>query len=114
VAIDPASPARAELVALLVHHGIERAHANAWDDAIVDYRKALEVDPDSAAASYDLSLALEQRGDHEAAWAAVEKSLAIQPTRRAQIHLAIVLDSLGRRRQARDALAKARSMPADD
>jgi Tfp pilus assembly protein PilF len=45
-----------------LHFGILAAQRNLWDEAIFRWKKAVELDPDSAAAHNNLAVAYEQKG----------------------------------------------------
>jgi protein O-mannosyl-transferase len=59
--------------------GIVLAGCQRADEAIVHYRKALELNPDYADAHYNLGIALENSGRVDEAVAHYQKSLAIRP-----------------------------------
>ena len=50
-----------------------------FDDAIVSYKKALEIKPDHAEAYYNMGIALKNKGDLEAAINSYKKALEIKP-----------------------------------
>jgi membrane associated rhomboid family serine protease/Flp pilus assembly protein TadD len=79
IALEPDESHRRALVAMVVNHGVALARADRHDEAIAEYRRAIELEPEHAIAHYDLGLALARKDDHEAAIAAFERSLALRP-----------------------------------
>src|SRR5450759_1176497 len=57
----------------------ELSRAKSWDDAITNYRKALELEPNDAATHYNLALALKYKGDPREALKEFEAALALRP-----------------------------------
>src|SRR5437667_4997242 len=62
-----------------LHFGIDVARKGLWDEARFRFEKAVELDPNNAAALNDLAVALEQQGDFDKARAAYEKALKLKP-----------------------------------
>ena len=56
----------------------EFARQKSWDQAIANYRKALEVEPNDALTHYDLALALKYKGEAKQAVDEFEAALAPQ------------------------------------
>src|ERR1022692_3355768 len=50
-----------------------------WDQAIANYRKALELDPNDALTHYNLALALKYKGDAQQAVEEFEATLRLKP-----------------------------------
>ncbi len=63
----------------LVKLADRRIEAGAKDEGIEDYRKALQVDPNSFLALYNLAGFAYERGDHERAWDLTRRALEIAP-----------------------------------
>ena len=62
-----------------VEFGINVAQRGLWREAIYRWEKAVELDPQYAAAFNDLAIAYEHEGQLEKARKAYEKALAIEP-----------------------------------
>src|SRR5256885_5573103 len=58
---------------------VEFSRAKAWDQAIVNYRKALDLEPNDATTHYDLALALKYKGDAPQAVEEFESTLKLKP-----------------------------------
>jgi Tfp pilus assembly protein PilF len=71
---DARSDARAQ-----VEFGIDVAGRGLWREAIYRWQKAVELDPNYAAAHNDLAVAYEHEGQLAKARVAYEKALAIEP-----------------------------------
>lgn len=59
--------------------GIEVAQKGLWQEARFRFEKAVELNPDHAAALNNLAVALEQMGEFDLAREAYEKALALKP-----------------------------------
>ena len=57
----------------------ELSRAKSWDDAITNYRKALELEPNDAATHYNLALALKYKGDSREALKEFQAALKLRP-----------------------------------
>ena len=62
-----------------VEFGINVAQRGLWREAIYRWEKAVELDPQYAAAFNDLAIAYEHEGQLDKARKAYEKALAIEP-----------------------------------
>ena len=60
----------AQTAATYRQEATEFAQQKSWDQAIANYRKALELEPNDALTHYNLALALKYKGD---AWQAVQE-----------------------------------------
>src|SRR5271169_2935758 len=58
---------------------IELSRHKSWDQAIADYRKALELEPNDADTHYNLALALKYKGDPRQAVEEFEAALRLKP-----------------------------------
>lgn len=109
VALDPDS-ARA-----LYSRGIVALKAGDAATARADFGKLLHQNPSYAVAHYNLALAEERLGRYDAAERELRSALALAPTyARAAFALGAVLLKEGRRREARDAFARATRDAAAD
>ncbi len=59
--------------------GTEQSRAQSWDDAIANYRKALEIEPKDAASHYNLALALKYKGDTREALKEFQSASDLRP-----------------------------------
>jgi Tfp pilus assembly protein PilF len=59
--------------------GIQAAQKELWDEAIFRWKKAIELDPQSAAALNNLAVAFEKKGQWEEAGKAYEAALKQSP-----------------------------------
>src|SRR5256885_7265919 len=59
--------------------GTEFARQKSWDQAIADYRKALELEPNDALIHYNLALALKYKGEPRDAVAEFQTALRLKP-----------------------------------
>jgi len=57
----------------------ELSRAKSWDQAIVNYRKVLELEPNDATTHYNLALALKYKGDAPQAVEEFESTLKLKP-----------------------------------
>lgn len=62
-----------------VEFGVVVAQKGLWREAILQWQRAVEIDPTYAAAYNDLAIAYEHEGDLDKARAAYEKALSIEP-----------------------------------
>ncbi len=68
-----------EDAAAQVEFGISVAQAGLWDEATYRWQRAVEIDPDYAAAWNNLGIAYEQKGMFEEALEAYETALDLEP-----------------------------------
>ncbi len=73
-AADERSDARAQ-----VEFGIEVVHRGLWQEAIYRWERAVEIDPDYAAAWNNLGIAYEHEGLFDKAREAYERALDLEP-----------------------------------
>lgn len=59
--------------------GIDHLLREHWEKAAADFRRALEADPNLAAAHFNLALALDQEGKHEEAAEHFKKAVLLAP-----------------------------------
>ncbi|MBI3596480.1 MAG: tetratricopeptide repeat protein [Nitrospirae bacterium] len=59
--------------------GMDHLLREHWEKAAADFRRALEADPDLAAAHFNLALALDQEGKHEEAAEHFKKAILLAP-----------------------------------
>jgi tetratricopeptide (TPR) repeat protein len=57
----------------------ELSRAKSWDDAITNYRKALELEPNDAVTHYSLALALKYKGESREALKEFQAALRLRP-----------------------------------
>lgn len=62
--------------------GIQAAQNDLWDEAIFRWKKAVELNPESAAAHNNLAVAFEKKGLWEEASEAYEVALKLNPNNR--------------------------------
>jgi Flp pilus assembly protein TadD len=74
-----ASLAREESPGRQVDFGLKVAQKGLWQEARFRFERAVELDPQNAAALNDLGVALEQMAEFEAARKAYEKALQLKP-----------------------------------
>src|SRR5258707_893662 len=60
-------------------HAAELSRAKSWDDAITNYRKALELAPNDATTHYNLALALKYKGESREALKEFQSALKLRP-----------------------------------
>lgn len=102
------------LVEEVVNHGVELARAGKWDEAIVEYRRAIAMDPKDDVAHFDLALSLYRAKDYPGALAEAQKAIALNPARKGSWGvLADALDKLGRADESAAAEARYRALPDD-
>src|SRR5262245_66219351 len=58
---------------------VEASRAKSWDDAVANYRHALDLDPNDALTHYSLALALKYKGDSRQAVDEFESALRLRP-----------------------------------
>src|SRR5262250_2537064 len=61
------------------HNATDLARQKSWDEAIADYRKALELEPNDALTHYDLALALKYKGEAAHAVEEFQAALRLKP-----------------------------------
>jgi len=84
------------------------------EDATAAYRKALELDPKSAAAHYNLGSSLARSGSYGEAERHLRAALAVDPdSAAAHRALAEVLQNLGRGDEAREEMERAQALAPD-
>jgi len=88
--------------------GLALAERGELDQAIVEFRRALALDPDNGAAHWHLGAALASRGGHAEATTHLERAVQLQP-RNSQAHsdLGLVLAMQGKFDEAEGHLAQA-------
>jgi Flp pilus assembly protein TadD len=59
--------------------GVAHYQEKRWNEAEQQFRKAAEIDPQSAEAHYNLGLTLDKMGDHEAAAESFKKVVVLAP-----------------------------------
>jgi len=59
--------------------GMDHLLREHWEKAAADFQRALEADPDLAAAHFNLALALDQEGKHEEAAEHFKKASQLAP-----------------------------------
>jgi tetratricopeptide (TPR) repeat protein/transglutaminase-like putative cysteine protease len=95
--------------------GLAYAGSNDHTEAIVSFRKQIELDPDHKHANGDLAMELQQTGKTEEAVAAYRKQLETTPYDKATLkNLGLLLAQLGRDADARRELEAALVIPPDD
>src|SRR5277367_5672772 len=57
----------------------EQSHAKSWEDAIANYRKALEIEPKDAVTHYNLAFALKYKGDTREALKEFQSASELRP-----------------------------------
>jgi Flp pilus assembly protein TadD len=62
-----------------VDFGLEVAQKGLWQEARFRFERAVELDPNNAAAYNNLAVALEEMGEFDKARAAYEKALGLKP-----------------------------------
>ena len=74
-----APPISAQTADAYRNRATELAHAKSWDDAITNYRKALELEPNDAATHYNLGLTLKGKGKSREALKEFQAALKLRP-----------------------------------
>jgi len=73
------TPAGAQTAEQYRQRAKELSSARSWDDAIANYHKALELEPNDAMTHYNLALALKYKGDMPQAADEFEAALRLKP-----------------------------------
>ena len=84
------------------------------EDATAAYRKALELDPKSSAAQYNLGSALARSGDYREAERHLREALALKPSTQAYTGLGFVLSQQGKSDEAVASLKAALELDPDN
>src|ERR1700721_4261858 len=74
-----AVPCFAQTAESLRQQAIEESRQKSWDQAIANYHKALELEPNDALTHYNLALALKYKGEAKQAVDEFEAALRIKP-----------------------------------
>src|SRR5258708_16286774 len=74
-----AAPCFAQTAESYRRQAIEESRKKSWDQAIADYRKALELEPNDPLTHYNLALALKYRGEPQQAVNEFEAALRLKP-----------------------------------
>ncbi len=74
-----AAPCFAQTAEGYRQQAIEESRQKSWDQAIANYRKALELDPKDALTHYNLALALKYKGEAKQAVDEFEAALRLKP-----------------------------------
>jgi len=74
-----ATPAIAQTATSYSQSATELARQKAWDQAIANYRKALELDPNDPLTHYNLGLALKYKDEVRDAAAEFQTALRLKP-----------------------------------
>src|SRR6185312_16133690 len=74
-----AVPGFAQTAASYSKAATEFARQKAWDEAIADYRKALELEPNDPLTHYNLALALKYKGEASVAAPEFQAALRLKP-----------------------------------
>src|ERR1700722_1056030 len=69
----------AQTVDIYRQRAAELSRAKSWDDAITNYRKALELEPNDAATHYNLALVLKYKGEYREALKEFQAALKLRP-----------------------------------
>ena len=86
---------------------VDLARKNQIDDAIREWKRAVELNPEEAKAYFNLALALERKGQLDEAIAQYQKAVSIDPENAAAYsNLAVALSRTGRLDEAIDWLTK--------
>src|SRR5215467_9400627 len=67
---------------------IESSRAKSWDDAIANYRRALDLEPNDALTRFNLALALKYKGDARQAVDEFESAIGLRP-KWAEVHFGL-------------------------
>jgi Flp pilus assembly protein TadD len=76
--------------------GVAHYQERRWQEAHQEFRKALQADPQSAEAYYNLGLTLDKMGDHEGAAEAFRKVVTFAPKSSALLASVILKEHVGR------------------
>ena len=79
LALVMAASGFAQTAEIYRRNATEFARQQSWDQAIVSYRKALELEPNDALTHYDLALALKYKGEAKQAADEFEAALRLKP-----------------------------------
>ena len=91
--------------------GLKLANEGKWEEAIVEYKKALEKDPDQAYIQANLADALAKTGKNDDALAAYQKALSLKPDDAAlYTNLGVLLGKMGKNKESQDMFKKAASI----
>jgi len=91
--------------------GLKLAAEGKWDEAIEEYKKALEKDPDQAYIQANLADALAKTGKNDDALAAYQKALTLKPDDAAlYTNLGVLLGKMGKNKESQDMFKKAASI----
>ena len=74
-----AAACRLPLASKTLMNGVAAARADRWDEAVRQWKKALDLGPDSAAARNNLAVAYEKQGAFEEARKEYEAALRLDP-----------------------------------
>src|SRR5215475_4824681 len=74
-----AAPCFAQTAETYRRQATDSARQKSWDQAIANYRKALELEPNDALTHYDLALALKYKGDTAHAIEEFQTALRLKP-----------------------------------
>ena len=74
-----AAACRLPLASKPLMNGVAAARADSWDEAVRQWKKALDLGPDSAAAHNNLAIAYEKQGAFEEARKEYEAALRLDP-----------------------------------
>src|SRR4051812_37529940 len=74
-----AAPGSAQTAASYSKAATEFARQKSWDEAIADYRKALELEPNDPLTHYNLALALKYKGEASGAATEFQAALRLKP-----------------------------------
>src|SRR5262252_9587700 len=75
----PVPPSYAQTVEQYRQRALESSRAKSWDDAIANYRHALDLEPNDALSRFNLALALKYKGDTRQAVDEFESTLGLRP-----------------------------------
>ncbi len=91
--------------------GLALAQAGKYDEAIVEYQKALEKDPEQAYIQANLADALSKLDRNEEALAAYNKAIALKPDDAAMYtNVGVLLGKMGRNAESQEMFKKAASI----
>jgi Tfp pilus assembly protein PilF len=79
LALILAAPCFGQTVQSYRRAGTEFARQKSWDEAIADYRKALELEPNDPLTHYNLALALKYKGEASGAATEFQTALRLKP-----------------------------------
>jgi hypothetical protein len=100
--LDEAARQGGTTVSLLLEKGVMEFSLGRLDSAVKDFRAAIDRDPSSHLARYNLGIALGTEGRYQDAAAALASARDLQPQHgRTRFQLALALRALGKREEAR-------------